>query len=416
MTRLVPAVLKDEPQYRLLFAGQLLSIFGDRVSMLVLPFAVLAVGGTVTDVVAVSVAQFLPFVVLALPAGVWADRFDRKRIVIASDAVRMVTQATAAATLITGTATVPLLAALAAMYGAADAFFSPAITALVPAIVSPRNLQPANALRGLTFSLGSVLGPAIGGVLVALLGPGGGFAFDAATFVVSVACLLRLRPAVLDAALTTATPVTERFLPSLARGWREVVSRRWVLAFLAGWTGYSVLVLPSIFALGPALAARDYGGAPGWAIITAGYGIGSVLGDLILLAWRPRFALRVGALALVGASCQAAIIGSGMGVWPIAGLELVAGICVTGCFTLWETSLQEHIPAGQLARVSSYDYLTSTGFIPLGTLLGGALTAALGLQPAMVLMSAVGVCTALGVLAVPAVRALPRGRTDPDPA
>ena len=189
MTRLVPAVLRDEPQYRLLFAGQLLSIFGDRVSMLVLPFAVLAVGGTVTGVVAVSIAQFLPFVVLALPAGVWADRFDRKRIVIASDAVRMVTQATAAATLITGTATVPLLAALAALYGAADAFFSPAITALVPAIVSPRNLQPANALRGLTFSLGSVLGPAIGGVLVALLGPGGGFAFDAATFVVSVACL-----------------------------------------------------------------------------------------------------------------------------------------------------------------------------------------------------------------------------------
>ncbi|HEY8317510.1 MAG TPA: MFS transporter [Amnibacterium sp.] len=416
MTRLVPAVLRDEPQYRLLFAGQLLSIFGDRVSMLVLPFAVLAVGGTVTGVVAVSVAQFLPFVVLALPAGVWADRFDRKRIVIASDAVRMVTQATAAATLFTGTATVPLLAALAALYGAADAFFSPAITALVPAIVSPRNLQPANALRGLTFSLGSVLGPAIGGVLVALLGPGGGFAFDAATFVVSVACLLRLRPAVLDAALETATPMTERFLPSLARGWREVVSRRWVLAFLAGWTGYSVLVLPSIFALGPALAARDYGGAPGWAIITAGYGIGSVLGDLILLAWRPRFALRIGALALVGASCQAAIIGSGMGVWPIAGLELVAGICVTGCFTLWETSLQEHIPAAQLARVSSYDYLTSTGFIPLGTLLGGALTAALGLQPAMVLMSAVGVCTALGVLAVPAVRALPRGVTDPDPA
>ncbi len=88
----------------------------------------------------------------------------------------------------------PLLAVLAALYGAADAFFSPAITALVPAIVSPRNLQPANALRGLTFSLGSVLGPAIGGAARRAARPGGGFAFDAATFVVSVVCLLRLRP------------------------------------------------------------------------------------------------------------------------------------------------------------------------------------------------------------------------------
>ena len=116
-------------------------------------------------------------------------------------------------------------------------------------------------------------------------------------------------------------------------------------------------------------------------MITGAYGIGSVLGDLILLAWRPRFALRIGALALVGASCQAAIIGSGMGVWPIAALELAAGVCVTGCFTLWETSLQEHIPAAQLARVSSYDYLTSTGFIPLGTLLGGARPRRSGCSP-----------------------------------
>ena len=176
-----------------------------------------------------------------------------------------------------------------------------------------------------------------------------------------------------------------------------------------------MLVLPSIFALGPALAARDYGGAPGWAIITAGYGIGSVLGDLILLAWRPRFALRVGALALVGASCQAAIIGSGLGVWPIAGLELVAGICVTGCFTLWETSLQEHIPAGSWPASRATTTSRAPGSSPSAPCSAAPYRRARA-AARMVLMSAVGVCTALGVLAVPAVRALPRGRTDPDPA
>ena len=88
--RLVPTVLREEPQYRLLFSSQVLSVLGDRVTSVALPFAVLSVGGGVRDVALTSTAQFLPFVVLALPAGVWADRWERKRILIASDAVRLV--------------------------------------------------------------------------------------------------------------------------------------------------------------------------------------------------------------------------------------------------------------------------------------------------------------------------------------
>lgn len=88
----MPGVLLDEPQYRLPFAGQVLSILGDRVTMVVLPFAVLAVGGSVGDFALVSAAQFLPFALLALPAGVWADRLDRKRILIASDITRFACQ------------------------------------------------------------------------------------------------------------------------------------------------------------------------------------------------------------------------------------------------------------------------------------------------------------------------------------
>ena len=91
----LPAVLRDEPQYRLLFFGQVLSILGDRVMMVVLPFAVLAVGGDVGDVAVVSAAQFIPFAILALPAGVWADRLDRKKILIASDTARFLCQLTA---------------------------------------------------------------------------------------------------------------------------------------------------------------------------------------------------------------------------------------------------------------------------------------------------------------------------------
>ncbi len=406
----LPAVLRDEPQYRLLFGGQVLSVIGDRVTSIVLPFAVLSVGGQVGDVAVVSAAQFLPFAVLALPAGVWADRLDRKKILISSDAVRFLGQLTTAVLLLSGHASVTTLAVLAAVYGGADAFFAPAFTGLLPGTVAPVNLQPANALRGLSYSTGSIVGPVIAAGLVAASGPGGAMLFDAGTFAVSVACLVPLRPRIIDAEMHDDAPAaaTEHFLASLRAGWREVRSRSWVLAFLGGMASYHVVVLPAIFVLGPVLVNDELGGATDWALITAGFGLGSILGDMLLLRWRPRFALRAAALMLAGASCQAAFIGSGLGVWAIAGFEVLAGVCVTGTFTLWETSLQEHIPDRALSRVSSYDYLTSAGLIPLGNLLSGALVVAIGLHESLAAMTVVGVGAALAVVAVPSVRRLPR--------
>jgi hypothetical protein len=112
---------------------------------------------------------------------------------------------------------------------------------------------------------------------------------------------------------------------------------------------------------------------------------------------------------LVGSSCQAAMIGSGLGTWGIGALELLAGVCVTGAFTLWETSLGEHVPARSLSRVSSYDYLATAGVIPLGNLVAGGASAAYGLHATLWTMTVVGVGASLAVAAVPAVRRLPRG-------
>ena len=408
----VPRVLRDEPQYRLLFLGQILSILGDRVASIVLPFAVLSVGGGVKDVALVSAAQFLPFAVLALPAGVWADRLDRKRILIASDLVRLACQLASGLLLVSGNATISTLAVLAAAYGAADAFFAPAFTGLLPGTVTPVNLQPANALRGLSYSAGNVVGPLLGGLLVAYAGgPGGAFLFDASTFVVSVGCLVPLRPRVVRDVVAAEDPTatTDHFLARLREGWAEVRSRSWVLAFLGGMAAYHVVVLPAIFVLGPVIAEQDYGGARSWAIVSAGFGLGSVLGDLLLLRWRPRYAMRVSALMLMGASCQAAFIGSGLSIWLIGGLEVLAGVCVNATFTLWETSQQEHVPDRALSRVSSYDYLCSAGLIPLGNVAVGTISSVTGARPAAFAMTAIGVALAALVASVPSVRHLPRG-------
>src|SRR6478609_89598 len=112
---MLPAVLREERQFRLLFLGQALSVIGDRMTAVVMPFAVLSIGGSVTDVGIVAAAGFLPFIFLGLVGGVIADRMERRRILITSDVVRLLSQGTAGALLVSGHAEIWHLAALAAV-------------------------------------------------------------------------------------------------------------------------------------------------------------------------------------------------------------------------------------------------------------------------------------------------------------
>ena len=188
-----------------------------------------------------------------------------------------------------------------------------------------------------------VAGPAPPAPLVAFAGgPGAALLFDAATFAVIVTCCCRSGPGCGDA--SDEAVAGRRLLTGLRGGWREVRSRSWVLAFLAGLAAYHAVVLPSVYALGPVLAERDLGGAGAWAVITVGFGAGSILGQMLLLRWRPSRPMLAAAVCLTFASTQAAIIGSGLPVAAIAVLEGVAAIAVQGAFTLFETSIQEQVP------------------------------------------------------------------------
>jgi predicted MFS family arabinose efflux permease len=411
--RLVPAVLREEPRFRLLFLGQLFSLVGDRIMLVVLPFAVLSAGGDTGDVGLVAAAQTVPFLVLALAGGVIADRGDRRRVMIASDVVRMLVQALAAVLLLTGQARPWHLAACAAVYGSADAFFSPAMTGLLPqTLTHPDQLQAANALRSLTYSVGSVAGPSLAGVLLAVSEPGVPVAVDAATFAASIAFLWRLSPREADlvsAAESSDAPPASGFLAELRGGWRAMRSRDWIPWFLGGLAVYHVIVLPSVYVLGPVLAEDELGGPAAWAAISVAFGAGTIIGDLTLLRWRPAHALRAAALLFALASCQAVIFGSGLPLGLICALELVAALGVTMGFALWESSLGEHVPGAELSRVSSYDYLASAGLMPLGFLVAAPFAEAVGIHTALAIMSAVGVAASLALLSVRSVRTLGRG-------
>jgi predicted MFS family arabinose efflux permease len=301
---------------------------------------------------------------------------------------------------------------LSAVYGTSAAVFMPALIGLIPQTVPPERLQEANALLGVTRSVGHVAGPALAGVIIALAGPGEAIALDAATFALSAACLIALRPR----GAAAAAPVEEedRFTSRLRTGWAEVRARAWLTWGLAAMAAYHVFVLPAVFALGPALAEAELSGASSWAAIVACFGIGTVAGNLLALRLRLRRPVLVAAVALVGASTQAAIIGSGLGTAGIAALEVLAGIAVSLFFTLWDTSIQEQIPPHAVSRVSSYDFTVSLGLMPIGMALAGPIAGALGLHATLLAMSAVSVVLALAWLAVPDVRRV--RRAEPEPA
>jgi MFS family permease len=404
----LPASLREAGPFRLLFWGQALSVVGDRITPVAIAFAVLGLGSA-TDLGIVMAAGGVPFALFALAGGVFADRVGRREVMLASDAVRAISQTLTATLLLTGQAEVWMLVVLSFVYGTSAAVFMPALTGLIPQTVTPDRLQEANALLALTRSVANVGGPAIAGVLIALAGSGEAIAVDAGTFIVSALCLARLAPRPAPA-VAVAAQGGEGFVAQLRAGWQEVRSRAWLRWGLIAMSAYHVFVLPAVFVLGPTLADKDLDGASSWATIVACFGVGSIIGNVVALRLPLRRPAVVAAAALVGASTQAAIIGSGLGTAGIAALELLAGACVALFFTVWDLSIQEQVPARAVSRVSSYDFSVSMGLMPLGMAVCGPIAATLGLHATLRWMSVLGVAAALLWLAQPAVRAVRRPR------
>lgn len=392
--------LEPGEPFRLLFAGQSLSVVGDRMMAVAIAFAVLSIGSA-TDLGIVLAASGIPFALFAIAGGVLSDRVGRRRTMIASDVARAACQALVAVLLLTGRAEVWMLVVLSAVYGASAAIFMPALMGLIPQIVPAGRIQEANALLGFTRSVANVGGPALAGFVLAIGEPGDVIAVDALTFAVSAACLLALRPRSAPAGPEASD---DGFTARLRTGWREVRRRPWLQVGLGAMAAYHVFVIPAVFVLGPALSERELSGASSWATIVACWGIGTAAGNLVAMRIRLERPVLVAALALAVASMQAAIIGSGLGTGGIAALELLAGVAASLFFTLWDTSIQEQVPPHAVSRVSSYDFTVSLGLMPIGMAAAGPVAASAGLHATLVGLSVLGVLAALAWLAVPDVR------------
>ncbi len=218
--------------FRYLFLGQSASVVGDQVVVVSIALFVTQATGSATDLGLVLGAQATTLVALLLFGGVWADRLPRHRIMIVTDLVRAALHTAVAVLIFTGAIRIWQLIAIEALFGAAQAFFQPAYSGLLPQTVPEELIQDARALTESTSNIGFLLGPALATALVLGVGAGEAFAFDAATFVLSALLLWRVQPRSRGLEAASASLAHE-----LRAGWREVRSRAWVWVTIATFAG-----------------------------------------------------------------------------------------------------------------------------------------------------------------------------------
>jgi MFS family permease len=399
-----------EPRFRLLWIGQATSTLGDGLVPVALAFAVIqTLDRSATALGVVLAAQTVPLVAFILVGGVWADRLPRQFVMLASDVVRGTVQAIMAVLLLTGAAELWHLVLLIAIYGTAEAFFQPAETGLVPATVSPSRLQQANAMLGLTRSFTFVIGPALAGVIAATTNPGMVFVVDAGTFVVSAVSLALLRPP-----RAPREGTRQSFVTDLAGGWRELVSHTWLWVIVAWASTYLGLVVAPFMTLGPVIAKESLGGAASWGLIMAGWGTGAVAGALLALRWKPARPMLVCCVLVLLVAPAIVLLALRAPAPAIAAAQAVGGTGMGFFGAVWQTTLQQHVREDALSRVSAWDWMGSFAFLPLGLVLAGPVSAAIGISTTLWISVGWAVFSTTAVLLVPEVRDL-RRLDEPEP-
>jgi MFS family permease len=392
--------------FRLLVGCDVTSMLGTAMAAVAVPFAVLASGGSVSDIGYVAAAGLIPTVAFLLFGGVLADRLPRQQVMVAANVGQGLAQGGFAVLVLTGNARLWEMMLLSAARGCAFGFYMPAAQGLLPQTVASDQLVSANAVRRLGLNGAQIGGSALGGVVVAAVGPGWGLVADAASYGIAAVLRAGMRFASLPPIVRTG------IRHELSDGWRAFTSRRWLWAIVVQFGLVNAIFVGVFNVLGPALAKTQLGGAGSWGLILAAQSIGAVLGATLMLRYRPRRMLRSGSLAVPLLALPLLALAAPLAVALIAAAALLAGAGMEIFAVNWSTALQEQIPPSLLSRVAAYDALGSFALTPIGTTLAGPIALTIGTTATLVGAAAAVVASSAAVLAVPEVRTLAR-RTRP---
>src|SRR5262252_250070 len=269
------------PAFRYLFAARAISYIGTYLAPIAVAFAILDNGGGATAVGLSFAAWTLATVVMLAFGGVVGDRVPRRLVMIGSDVASACVRTVMGVLLVSGHAEVWELIALQACGGAAVAFYSPASYGLVREVVPEDLLQPANGLLASARHAAFPLGAAIGGSIVALIGPGTALLVDAGTYAASAILLSQIH-------VKSLAKAGAGFFRELREGWAAFVEQTWVWILVIYVSLYFLITYAPFFVLGPYVAKHSMNGAASWAFVVSGEGVGSLCGGIAGLRWRPR--------------------------------------------------------------------------------------------------------------------------------
>lgn len=372
-----PFTVRD---FRLLWIGEAISALGDQFALIALPWLALVLTGSALALGGVMAVMAVPRVLLMLIGGVSVDRFSPRRVMLGSNAVRLVATAALGVVVFAGAADLWMLYAFALVFGVADAFFFPAQTSIVPELVEPAQLQQANGIVQGTAQAAVLVGPALAGVVIAAAGSGAAAAtsagigiallLDATTFVASLLTLWLIRPR------AHVAEAHGSVIDSIREGVRFVWSSPGLRAVIL------VSLTANLFIVGPFEVGMPYiaysrlpEGAAAFGVIMAAFGGGSLLGLVggsILPAPRPS---RLGPVVMV------TLVFAGIAVAAIATVHttLVAALVTAGAGAaigygnlLGITWIQGRIPPELMGRVMSLLITGSVGLVPVSMFVAGA--------------------------------------------
>ncbi|HXY47656.1 MAG TPA: MFS transporter [Thermoplasmata archaeon] len=390
--------------FRNLFASSATSTLGAAVSLVAVNWIVYHYTRSAIDITYVGLTGIVPGIVLGLFAGVLADRYNRRSLMVTSDLTRMAGMGLLTATLYVEGFSLPLILAVMVLVNCFSALFTPASQAILPRLVPRDSLEDANGLLYSTSGAGTSIGSAVGGVVVALLGSEWGLGVNALTYALSAMFLFQIGSE-LGRSAQGSSAVRRSFRQDFSEGTGFVFRSRTLVEVMFGY-------LPSNFLsawVSPFLvvyAATRFGGsAIAYGALAAALAAGVAAGGLIV----GRIATRRIAGPLMGACLLSEGLAYGLLAFSM-NLELSvaallgAGLAIGFANTVYYSTIQAVVPGNILARVLSIGDFGSFAAIPAGLVAGGIVIAIYGIGVA-VTIAAIGIfATAAVLLSLPDFR------------
>jgi MFS family permease len=388
--------------FRLLWIGQSVSMVGNALYSVALPFQILALGGSAAELGIGFAVYATAQLVTILFGGALVDRVARRPVILICDLASALVVGMIALLGARGDLRIEHLYLASAFAGLSASFYLPALSAIVPDLVPKDILVAGNSLRALSRQVARVSTPLLGGLLVASVGPPIAFAIDALTFVISFIVFAAARPR------THVRAPSSGLLHSVREGFHFVFSVDWIWVTIVGFAGVNLFYFGSLSVALP-LLVRDVlaGGALTYGLLGSAAGVGEVLGTLLIGSLATR---RLGK-AMYGAYAVTALALAGYGIAPVLPVVLAAAAIFAGGLvaanTLWESALQTHVPRALIGRVTSVDYFGSYLTAPVAPLLAALLVGRLS-PGGVFVISGVGafVFIVVVVLLVPSIRRL----------